>query len=73
MTITSTRVRTSPLDPNFATTWPVHCEVGTSGVELHPNLDRTRIEAVFDKGEYQAAYSGFEGASDGVRLGRLAT
>ena len=56
-------------DPDFATTWPVHCEVGTSGVELHPNLDRSRIEAVFDKGEYVAAYSGFEGASDGVGLG----
>ena len=54
--------------PDFATTWPVHCEVGTSGVELHPNLDRTRIEAVFDKGEYQAAYSGFEGTSDGIAL-----
>ncbi len=57
------------VDPNFSTTWPVHCEVGTGGVELHPNLDRARIEAVFDKGEYHAAYSGFEGASEGVRLG----
>ena len=28
----------------------------------------TAIEAVFDKGEYNAAYSGFEGASDGISL-----
>jgi nicotinamidase/pyrazinamidase len=54
--------------PNFATTWPVHCEVGTTGVEFHPDLDVTAVEAVFDKGEYRAAYSGFEGASEGVGL-----
>jgi nicotinamidase/pyrazinamidase len=37
-------------------------------VELHPALDRGPIEAVFDKGEHAAAYSGFEGAADGVAL-----
>jgi nicotinamidase/pyrazinamidase len=42
--------------------------VGTGGVELHPNLDREPIEAVFDKGEYAAAYSGFEGTAVGVPL-----
>jgi nicotinamidase/pyrazinamidase len=42
--------------------------VGTGGVELHPALDRDPIDAVFDKGEYAAAYSGFEGRSDGVGL-----
>src|SRR3954471_3398052 len=54
--------------PDFLETWPAHCVVGTDGVELHPNLDRSPIEAVFDKGEYAAAYSGFEGSSDGVGL-----
>jgi nicotinamidase/pyrazinamidase len=49
-------------------TWPAHCVVGTGGVELHPRLDRGPIEAVFDKGEYAAAYSGFEARSDGVPL-----
>jgi nicotinamidase/pyrazinamidase len=47
--------------PNFVDTWPVHCMVGTPGAELHPNLDTQRIDAIFDKGEWQAAYSGFEG------------
>jgi nicotinamidase/pyrazinamidase len=42
--------------------------VGTDGVQLHPDLDRGPIEAVFDKGEYAAAYSGFEGTADGVPL-----
>ncbi len=54
--------------PDFADTWPPHCVVGTSGVALHPNLETARIEAVFDKGEYAAAYSGFEAVSDGTLL-----
>jgi nicotinamidase/pyrazinamidase len=54
--------------PDYLETWPPHCVVGTDGVELHPALDRSRLEAVFDKGEHTAAYSGFEGAADGVPL-----
>ena len=54
--------------PDFLDTWPAHCVVGTGGVELHPALGRNPIEAVFDKGEYAAAYSGFEGSADGVPL-----
>ena len=54
--------------PDYVDTWPAHCRVGTPGAELHHDLDVSRIEAIFDKGEYQAAYSGFEGTSDGVAL-----
>jgi nicotinamidase/pyrazinamidase len=54
--------------PDYLETWPRHCVVGPAGVELHPALDRGPIEAVFDKGEHAAAYSGFEGAADGVGL-----
>jgi nicotinamidase/pyrazinamidase len=55
--------------PDYVDTWPAHCVVGTSGVDLHPALNRDPIEAVFDKGEHQAAYSGFEGrAADGADL-----
>jgi len=54
--------------PDFLDTWPAHCVVGTEGVELHEALDRARLEAVFDKGEYAAAYSGFEGRADDVTL-----
>jgi nicotinamidase/pyrazinamidase len=56
------------LAPDFVDSWPPHCVVGTSGVALHPDLDTSRIEAVFDKGEYAAAYSGFEGVDDGTLL-----
>jgi len=54
--------------PDHLETWPAHCVVGTDGVELHPDLDRGPIEAVFDKGEHAAAYSGFEGRAGGVPL-----
>jgi len=54
--------------PDFLDTWPRHCVVGTDGVELHPALDRGLLQAVFDKGEHVAAYSGFEGAADGTGL-----
>jgi nicotinamidase/pyrazinamidase len=55
--------------PDFVDSWPRHCEVGTPGVEFHDPLTFTDFGAVFDKGEYAAAYSGFEGTStDGTGL-----
>ena len=55
--------------PDFLDTWPEHCKVGTDGAEFHPELATDKIEEVFLKGAYQAAYSGFEGASaDGATL-----
>ncbi|HEX5542801.1 MAG TPA: isochorismatase family protein [Micromonospora sp.] len=54
--------------PDFVDSWPTHCVAGTPGAEFHPNLVTDRIEAVFHKGERSAAYSGFEGNSDGVSL-----
>jgi nicotinamidase/pyrazinamidase len=42
--------------------------VGTHGDELHPDLDTSHLEAVFDKGEYRAAYSGFEGLAGSMTL-----
>src|SRR5690606_38030162 len=44
------------------------CRAGTRGAEFHPNLDTDRIEAVFTKGEYEAAYSGFEGKAGVITL-----
>ncbi|MGD9960964.1 isochorismatase family protein [Nocardioides sp.] len=56
-------------EPDFASSWPVHCRVGTDGEAFHPNLDPQPFDAVFLKGEHGAAYSGFEGRStDGVDL-----
>ena len=47
--------------PDYVDSWPPHCVVGTPGVEFHDQLTFRAFEAVFDKGEYDAAYSGFEG------------
>jgi nicotinamidase/pyrazinamidase len=52
-------------EPDYVDSWPAHCVSGTEGVELHPNLRTSRIEAVFDKGRNAAAYSGFEGHEPG--------
>ncbi|GAA0916139.1 nicotinamidase [Virgisporangium ochraceum] len=54
--------------PDFVDSWPVHCVVGTGGVEFHPALSTDRVEAVFTKGEHAAAYSGFEGFNGSQRL-----
>jgi nicotinamidase/pyrazinamidase len=50
-------------EPDFVDTWPAHCVAETDGAAFHPELDRARIEEIFRKGAYAAAYSGFEGAS----------
>jgi nicotinamidase/pyrazinamidase len=52
-------------NPDFVASWPPHCVVGTPGVEFHPDLDTSPIQAIFDKGEHAAAYSGFEGRTPG--------
>jgi nicotinamidase/pyrazinamidase len=51
--------------PDFRDSWPPHCLAGTPGASFHPDLDVARIEAVFDKGHWTSAYSGFEGADPG--------
>jgi nicotinamidase/pyrazinamidase len=55
-------------DPDYVDSWPPHCVVGTSGADLHPALTPRPFAAEFVKGEYSAAYSGFEGHSDGTTL-----
>lgn len=50
--------------PDFVDSWPRHCVVGTPGSELHDPLTTDMFDAVFLKGEYEAAYSGFEGATE---------
>ena len=51
-------------EPDYAHSWPPHCVAGSPGADFHPDLVTEPIEAVFRKGAYAAAYSGFEGADD---------
>lgn len=56
-------------EPDYATSWPRHCVVGTAGPDFPPQFDSAAVEAVFKKGHYSAAYSGFEGSDeDGTML-----
>lgn len=57
--------------PDFVDSWPVHCEVGTPGADFRVEVQTVlaQASAVFRKGQYEAAYSGFEGATeDGSNL-----
>jgi nicotinamidase/pyrazinamidase len=56
-------------EPDFAGSWPPHCVAGTPGADFHPALDTSRFEEIFRKGDYAAAYSGFEGRADGPAAG----
>lgn len=55
-------------NPDYVRSWPAHCVAGTEGVGFHPNFAPAvasgAIDAVFDKGAYTAAYSGFEGTDE---------
>ena len=53
-------------EPDFVDSWPVHCEAGTLGAEFRPELAGAldHVQAVFRKGEFVAAYSGFEGSTE---------
>jgi nicotinamidase/pyrazinamidase len=52
-------------EPDYVSSWPVHCVAGTKGAEFHQDFDRSRVDEVFSKGAFAAAYSGFE-AVDGA-------
>ena len=47
--------------PDFVDSWPPHCVAGSRGADFHPNLELAGVDAMFRKGQYAAAYSGFEG------------
>jgi nicotinamidase/pyrazinamidase len=49
--------------------WPVHCVQHSAGAELHPALDRSKVDVVIDKGQDPSTegYSGFE-ATDLLEL-----
>jgi nicotinamidase/pyrazinamidase len=52
-------------DPDYVTTWPVHCAANSDGAQIHATLADEPWDAVMRKGLRTGAYSGFEGTSDG--------
>lgn len=54
-------------EPNFVTTWPVHCVAGSPGGDYHFALDTDPVTVHIRKGQGVPAYSIFEGFTpDGV-------
>jgi len=59
-------------EPDFVTSWPVHCVAGTAGADYHPGLDTSLIDEHVLKGQGIPAYSLYEGATeDGRRVEEL--
>jgi len=60
------------VEPDYRSTWPLHCLQETEGAALHPALDASLIDVQVLKGVGEPAYSAFEGATpDGVALADL--
>ena len=49
--------------PDYLTTWPVHCVANTNGANYHPNLEPSHIDLDIYKGQGQNGYSIFEGVT----------
>lgn len=52
------------IEPDFVSTWPLHCIAGEKGAEYHPNLDSSLIDVHIKKGQDANGYSIFEGIDD---------
>lgn len=51
-------------EPDFVSTWPVHCVAGTVGSEYHPQFDTASVDVHVRKGQGKPAYSIFEGTTE---------
>ena len=59
-------------EPDFVDTWPPHGVAGTAEADLHEALAGVPVDVAVKKGQYSAAYSGFEGVDDsGTSLHRI--
>jgi len=54
-------------EPNYVTTWPVHCVAGTPGAQYHPELLLPPTTLHVKKGQGVPSYSMFEGTLDDGR------
>jgi nicotinamidase/pyrazinamidase len=51
-------------DPDFISTWPLHCIAGEAGAEYHQNLDSSLIDIHIKKGQDANGYSIFDGTDE---------
>ena len=50
-------------EPDYKTSWPIHCVANSEGANYHPNLDIDLIQAHVFKGQGAHGYSAFEGVT----------
>jgi nicotinamidase/pyrazinamidase len=50
-------------EPNYKSTWPVHCVAETDGAAYHPNLNTDPVDEHIFKGQGENGYSIFEGVT----------
>ncbi len=51
-------------EPDYASTWPVHCVAGTQGAEYDPGLVTDAVTHHVKKGQGKPAYSLYEGVTE---------
>ena len=51
-------------DPDYKTSWPVHCVANSEGANYHPNLELDLIHSHVLKGQGAHGYSAFEGITE---------
>lgn len=49
------------IEPDFVTTWPLHCVAGTPGADYHPLLNTDFVDIHILKGQDANGYSIFDG------------
>lgn len=54
-------------EPDFISTWPVHCVGGTPGADYDEGFDTSAVTHHLKKGQGRPAYSLFEGVGDDDR------
>ena len=54
----------SGAEPNYKTSWPVHCVAKSEGANYHPNLELDLIQEHVFKGQGAHGYSAFEGVTE---------
>lgn len=59
---------TTPAEPDFIDTWPVHCVQGTKGVEYADARISQAIDTHIIKGMGRPDYSGFQGVVQGTTI-----
>jgi nicotinamidase/pyrazinamidase len=54
----------SDAEPDYKTSWPIHCVANSNGANYHPSLELDLIQVHVYKGQGAHGYSAFEGITE---------